>query len=92
MRNGTRQGSILSPFLFSVYIRDICSGLNQSGIGCHIGGTPCNIISYADDLVIIVPSWNRLQRLLNLAAQVVDEIDMKFNASQSVAMIFMPEN
>ena len=61
MRNGTRQGSILSPYLLSAYMRDISSVLNQSGIGCHIGGTPCNIIFYADDMVILAPSWNSLQ-------------------------------
>ena len=92
MRNGTRQGSILSPYLFSVYMRDISSALNQSGIGCHVGGNSCNIIFYADDMVILAPSWESLQRLLNLAAHVVHGIEMTFNASKSVAMILMPVN
>ena len=52
MRNGTKQDSILSPYLFSVYMCDISLALNQSGIGCHVGGTSCNIIFYADDMVI----------------------------------------
>ena len=36
--NGTRQGGILSPFLFCRYIRDLLTAVAQSGIGCNIGG------------------------------------------------------
>ena len=77
---------------FALFTINISSAVNQSGIGCHVDGTSCNIIFYADDMVILAPSWERLQRLLNLAAQVVHAIDMKFNASKSIAMIFMPVN
>jgi hypothetical protein len=92
MKNGTRQGSILSPFLFSVYMRDISATINKSGIGCHLGGVPCNILFYADDMVILAPSWRSLQALLDLGTGIVHDLDMKFNASKSVAMIFKPVN
>ena len=36
--NGTRQGSVLSPTLFSVYIDDLLKELRRAGNGCHIGG------------------------------------------------------
>ena len=35
--NGVRQGGILSPSLFAVYMDDLSSLLNTSRIGCHIG-------------------------------------------------------
>jgi Reverse transcriptase (RNA-dependent DNA polymerase) len=92
MKNGTRQGSVLSPYLFSVYMRDISCAINRSVIGCHVGGNPCNILFYADDMVILAPSWKGMQLLLDLATQVVNDIDMKFNASKSVSMIFSPVN
>ena len=92
MKNGTRQGSILSPFLFSIYMRDISSVLNNSGIGCHIAGAPCNILFYADDMVILAPSWHSLQMLLDMCSGPVAELDMKFNAEKSVAMVFAPVN
>ena len=45
--NGTRQGSLLSPCLFNVYISDLVLDINQSGIGCNYGGKFVNIL--ADD-------------------------------------------
>ena len=35
--NGVRQGGVLSPLLFSIYVDDLLERLKQSGVGCHIG-------------------------------------------------------
>ncbi len=37
MTNGVKQGGVLSPTLFGVYIDGILLQLKKSGIGCHIG-------------------------------------------------------
>ena len=37
--NGTRQGSVLSPTLFSVYMDGLLKDLRSQGLGCHISGT-----------------------------------------------------
>ena len=47
--NGTRQGGVLSPCLFSRYIREIIAGVISSNVGCNIGGKFINILAYADD-------------------------------------------
>ena len=46
MRNGTRQGSALSPYLFCLYMRDVSEAVAGSRVGCHIGNISCNILLY----------------------------------------------
>jgi len=58
--NGTKQGGILSPYLFTRYIRDLLLVVSSSKIGCHIGGAASNIFAYADDIVILAPAWRGL--------------------------------
>ena len=46
--NGVRQGGILSPNLFSVYMDDLYKLLINSGIGCFIDNVCFNHAYYAD--------------------------------------------
>ena len=64
--NGTRQGSILSPFLFARYIRDLLNALLSERVDCHIGDRVINVLAYADDFVLLVPSWYGMQHLLDV--------------------------
>ena len=50
--NGTRQGGVLSPWLFARYIRDLLKEVVTSRIGCNTGGLFINILAYADDIVL----------------------------------------
>jgi len=45
-------------------------------IGCNIGGLFTNIFAYADDMVLLAPSWRALQYLINELVSYADNIDM----------------
>ena len=49
---GVRQGGILSPKLFSVYMDDLSNLLISSGIGCFLDKVCFNHVFYADDLCL----------------------------------------
>ena len=53
--NGVRQGGILSPYLFNVYVDDLSVKLDSCHVGCYFSGGCINHIMYADDLVIMSP-------------------------------------
>ena len=54
--NGTRQGSVLSPAFFAVYIDDLLQRLRSLGVGCYIGDKFPGAAGFADDIVLIAPS------------------------------------
>ena len=80
MGNGTRQGGMLSRTLFTRYIRDLLAQLADLHDGCNIGGLFVNVLAYADDIVLIAPSWKALQQLLTVLEQHIANIDMICNA------------
>ena len=54
--NGVRQGGIMSPVLFNVYIDDLSRTLHSMPFGCYINNTCVNHLVYADDMVLLAPS------------------------------------
>ena len=86
--NGVRQGGILSPLLFNVYINDLSIRLSETGIGGSIGGKFVNHMIYADDLCVISLSSSGLQSLLNICTEYCQLHDLTFNAKKSVCMFF----
>ena len=51
--NEVKQGSVISPLLFSIYIDELFSKLEYLGLGCHVGLTYAGAFGYADDLALI---------------------------------------
>ena len=51
--NGVKQGGIISPIHFNVYMDELSVLLNRSDIGGQIGHTFFNHLCYADDLCLI---------------------------------------
>ena len=47
--NGVKQGGVILPILFNVYMDGLSINLNNSSIGGYIGGQKLNHICYADD-------------------------------------------
>ena len=86
--NGTPQGGVLSPFLFNL-LMEVLVGLDFPN---HI-----NLLSYADDLVLVVTgsSANKIraaQTALNTIADKCDELGLKVSAEKTRAMVFKDED
>ena len=83
VQNGVKQGGIVSPVLFCVYIDGLLKSLAELGIGCFIGNTFVGILAYADDLVLLAPSPNAMRLMLKKCDEYADEFNIVFNANKS---------
>ncbi len=48
--NGVRQGSLLSPLLFNIFMRELSSRLSEYPVGCSVSTLLINHLIYADDM------------------------------------------
>jgi len=89
--NWMRQSGILSFYLLSRYIRELLLELETLHPGCNIGSFFINVLAYADDTVILAPSWRGLQQLLAVLYKHSTYVDIMCNNKKTVCMVFKPK-
>ena len=90
--SGVRQGGILSPRIFTLYVDDLIITLRKSGVGCHIVDLFIAAIMYADDLALMAPTRSALQQLLDICHNYGLEWCITYNPTKTQCMIFGSSN
>ena len=86
--NGVRQGGVLSPILFTLYIDVLLERLEESGIGCYVGHEYMGSLCSADDLSLPAPTLVALQRMIEICESYGTEYDISFNEVKTVGVLF----
>ena len=88
IRKEVRQGCILSPYLFNLYIEIIIrnAGLDEMNIGFKIGGRLVNYVRFADDTTLICTAKNDLEVLLNAVRQNSERFGLLLNLRKTKVM------
>ena len=85
---GVRQGGILSPDLYCIYVDDLLNKLKSLGKGCYFINRFAGAFFYADDMCVLAPSIKGLSLLLKLCESYCIEWDIGLNAKKSRNLYF----
>ena len=86
--NGARQGGCLSPLLFSFYINDMILEISGMNTGCSLAGIRTNIICFADDMFLLSPSVQSLQKLIVKLADSLKSLCFSVNEDKCKYIVF----
>ena len=81
LTNGIKQGGLVSPYLFNVYMNNLSLSLNHSGIGGSLGDNLINHLCYADDLCLVALISSGLQKLLDTCDAYATSHQLSYNAT-----------
>ena len=84
---GTRQGSILSPQLFNIFIDDLLQSLQHVKKGVSIGYSNYSSFAYADDVTVYSSTIPDLQFLIQMCADYATKWRFNFGIKKTKCMI-----
>ena len=62
VNTGLKQGCLLSPVLFTLFMNNLTLALESTGLGIDIDGNKVCILQYADDIVVIAEMHRKSKR------------------------------
>ena len=77
--NGVKQGAVLSPRLYCIYIDDLFTEMRTRKTGCWVGDTFGGILGYADDLLLMAPTLDGLQDMIQTCERYAKEHNLVFS-------------
>jgi hypothetical protein len=69
INSGVKQGGILSPLFYNVYVDDLMKDLLNENLGCSIAGVYFGTIFYADDIVLLGASARKMRQMLKICCE-----------------------
>ena len=87
---GTRQGDPISPTNFSIFINDLLTELRTEK--SQNDSIICNVLAYADDLVLISESELDLQRLIEIVRKWCIKYRIEVNIDKTKVVHYRKEN
>ena len=85
---GLRQGCILSPLLFNLFVNDLKDILDKLNKGIKLGNMNVSMLSFADDIVVMAESKKDLELALQSIYQYSLKWRINFNYDKCKVVVF----
>ena len=85
---GLKQGCLLSPLLFNLYINDLVATVEATGHGVDVGEEKVAILMYADDVALLAEDEADLQEMLNCLHSWCSRWKLNVNGAKSAVVHF----
>lgn len=89
---GLKQGCVLSPLLFNMFIDDFVSKVKALELGIQLDDERVGIMLYADDIVLLAESEVDLQRLLDVLSSWCQLNNLHVNLEKSNVVHFRSQS
>ena len=92
VNNGVKQGGVISPILFCIYMDNLITELKLSHVGCYMGGVFVGVFVYADDIKLLAPSFHALNVMLDICVKYAERFDVMFNDKSQLIVFKSMDN
>jgi len=85
---GVRQGCVISPMLFDVFVDQLARKVKALKLGVEAGAERLALLLYADDIVVLADSARELQKMMRAVEGFCERWRMQVNMSKTKVMKF----
>ena len=77
--SGGKQGCIMSPLLFNLFVNDLIETLKQSSYGVNVRDEKVVCLAYGDDIALLAETGQDLQNLFDITFEWCEAWHIKIN-------------
>ena len=88
INQGVRQGCVLSPLLFNIFMAELAKDLMALDNGLELENSKINSIFWADDIVLLCENGNQLNDMIKMIAEYCKTNKLTINCKKTKCLIF----
>ena len=89
VEGGRRQGIVLSPLLYSIFMMDPVEELEGSGDGVMVDEEYCGMLMFADNMAMVAEKEEEKDRMLERVHEYSKKWRFRFNEKKSRVMVIV---
>ncbi len=89
---GVRQGFVMSPTLFNIFLEEVLVRIRKSKRGVKVGRGTLGCLAYADDIVLLAENKREMEEMLQITDKYGREWGLRYSERKCKVMEFNSDN